>query len=150
MLIAVIDTNLLISSMINPFGFPARLINLLRIGSFQIVCCREMVEEFIEVSNRPKFSRKYGITRKEINGLLKILHGRGRKVEITGGLQLCRDVKDDMLLEAAILGKAKYLVTRDDDIKRDLKLIDELSKHGVKVVTVSRFLRILEEEKKWV
>jgi putative PIN family toxin of toxin-antitoxin system len=147
MLLAVIDTNLLISSMINPFGFPARLINLWRIGSFQIVYCREMIEEFIEVSNRPKFSRKYGITRKEVDGLLKILHGRGRKVEITGDRKLCQDVKDNMLLEASILGKAKYLVTRDDDIKRDLKLIDELLKHGVKVVTVSQFLRILEEEK---
>lgn len=143
MLIAVIDTNLLISSMINPFGFPARLVNLLRMGKFQIVYSREIVEEFIEVTKRPKFSKKYGITKKEINGLLKILHGRGRRVEITGNFQLCRDPKDNMFLETAISGKAKYLVTRDDDIKRDLILMEELSKHGVKVITVSQFLKII-------
>ncbi|MFH1562153.1 MAG: putative toxin-antitoxin system toxin component, PIN family [Nitrospirota bacterium] len=143
MLTAVIDTNLLISSMINPFGFPARLINLLRIGRFQIVYCREMVNEFIEVTQRVKFSKKYGITREEVNGLLKILHGRGKEIRIRGDLQLCRDTKDNMFIETSISGKAEYVVSRDDDIKRDLVLIDELSKHGVKLITVSQFLKIL-------
>ncbi|MFH0774101.1 MAG: putative toxin-antitoxin system toxin component, PIN family [bacterium] len=143
MLTAVIDTNLLISSMINPFGFPAKLINLLRIGRFQIVYCREMIEEFIGVTERARFSKKYGITREEVNGLLKILHGRGKEIRISGNLQLCRDTKDDMILETAILGKAKYVVSRDDDIKRDLVLIDELSKHRVEIITVNQFLKIL-------
>ncbi|MDI6781049.1 MAG: putative toxin-antitoxin system toxin component, PIN family [bacterium] len=143
MLAAVIDTNLLISSMINPYGFPARLINLLRRGRFQIVYCREMVEEFIAVTERAKFSKKYGITKKEVNGLLKILHGRGKEIRISGNLRLCRDTKDNMFLETSILGKTKYVVSRDDDIKRDLVLIDELSRHGVEIVTVSQFLKIL-------
>lgn len=143
MLTVVIDTNLLISSMINPFGFPARLINHLRNGRFQIVYCREMVEEFIEVTKRAKFSKKYGITREEVSGLLRILHGRGKQIRIRGNLQLCRDTKDDMILETAILGRAEYVVSRDDDIKRDLVLIDELSKYGVEIVTVSKFLKIL-------
>ena len=142
MLKVVIDTNLLISSMINPFGFPARLINLLRAGRFQVIYCHEIVQEFIEVTKRAKFSKKYGITREEVNSLLKILHGRGRKIKIKGDLQLCRDIKDNMILETAILGKTKYLVTRDDDIKRDLVLIDELSKHGVEIITVSQFLTL--------
>ena len=114
MLTAVIDTNLLISSMINPYGFPARLIDLLRKGRFQIVYCREMVEEFIEVTERARFSKKYGITREEVNGLLKILHGRGKEIRISGNLQLCRDTKDNMFLETSILGKTEYVVSRDD------------------------------------
>lgn len=143
MLTAVIDTNLLISSMINPFGFPAKVLNLLRIGRFQIVYCREMIEEFIGVIERPRFSKKYGITGEEVNGLLKILHGRGKEIRIEGNLQLCRDTKDDMILETAILGKAKYVVSRDDDIKRDLVLIDELSKYRVELITVNQFVKIL-------
>jgi predicted nucleic acid-binding protein len=50
---------------------------------------------------------------------------------------------DDIHLEAAIAGKAKYLVTRDDDIKRDLDLMRQMKEHGVQVVSVSQLLATL-------
>ena len=40
-----------------------------------------------------------------------------------GELKACRDPDNGGILEAAIRGKATYLVTRDDDLKHDLDLI---------------------------
>ncbi len=62
-----------------------------------------------------------------------------------GSFVLCRDPKDDILLETAILGEADYVVSRDDDIKRDLDLIAHLRKHSIEVVPVTQFLDRLAE-----
>jgi predicted nucleic acid-binding protein len=55
-------------------------------------------------------------------------------------LHLCRDPRDDMLLETAIVGGATHIVSRDEDITRDLELLAQLEKRGMRAVTVSRFL----------
>jgi predicted nucleic acid-binding protein len=64
-------------------------------------------------------------------------------VETSGELKACRDPDDDDILEAAIVGSATYLATRDDDLKRDLDLIKMARKHNVRVVSVKQFLRRL-------
>jgi predicted nucleic acid-binding protein len=48
-----------------------------------------------------------------------------------------------MVLETALLGKAEYLVTRDDDLKRDPDLIQKMAEQGVQVVSVQQFLKRL-------
>lgn len=48
-----------------------------------------------------------------------------------------------MVLETAILGKAEYLVTRDDDLKRDLELVQKMAEWGIQVVSVQQFLKRL-------
>ena len=50
-------------------------------------------------------------------------------------------------METALLGKADYLVSRDDDLKRDLELMRKMHEHGVTVVSVSGFLKVLAAEK---
>jgi len=47
-------------------------------------------------------------------------------VSIEGRLKLCRDPRDDMILETAIVGKATHIVSRDEDLTRDLALAREL------------------------
>lgn len=64
---------------------------------------------------------------------------------MAGGINLCRDHKDNMVLETAIKGEVDYLLTRDDDIKLDLNLISEMNKQNIKVVTVSQFLEMFDK-----
>ena len=59
---------------------------------------------------------------------------------LPGELHLCRDPEDDFLLETALLGGADCMVSRDDDLKRDLDLIDYLRTSGVEVLSVAQFL----------
>jgi predicted nucleic acid-binding protein len=72
-----------------------------------------------------------------------LIAARVSVVETTGLLKICRDPEDDEILEAAIQGKAQYLVTRDDDLKRDLDLIKMARSSRVRVVSVRQFLRRL-------
>ncbi len=65
---------------------------------------------------------------------------------LTNDIRLCRDRKDNMVLETAIKGNADYLVTRDDDIKNDLEPVEEMEKYGIKVLTVSKFLDVLAKD----
>ena len=53
-------------------------------------------------------------------GICRLIAAPATVVQTSGRLQICRDPDDDQIVEAAIGGEAKYLVTRDDDLKRDL------------------------------
>jgi predicted nucleic acid-binding protein len=74
---------------------------------------------------------------------LALLQDRAIKVISTGDLHLCRDPDDDILLETAIIGVARFFVSRDDDVKRDLELMARLRERGVEVLSVAQFLSLL-------
>ena len=78
----------------------------------------------------------YKIADEEINLFVEILAGTGHKVYLSNDMKLCRDKKDNMVLETAIKGSADYVVTRDDDIEVDIKVKEEMEKHGIKILTV--------------
>lgn len=79
---AVIDTNIWVSSFLNPSGFPARLRTAFEEGSFSVVVSAPMLEEI-----------------------------------------------------------------RDDDIKFDKKVSSKLSEYGVTVISVSKFLVVINMPK---
>ena len=140
---AVVDTNIWVSSLINPVGFPARLRNLFATGAFQCVVSTPMLEELADVLGRPKIRDKYGISALDIEELLILLEERSEDVLLSGNVSVCRDVDDNGVIETAINGKAQYIITRDDDIKFDLNVISFLSRHNIAVVSLSTFLNIL-------
>ena len=62
----------------------------------------------------------------------------------TGELHLCRDPDDDLILETAVLGGAKYAVSRDDDLKGDSNLVAQMRSRGVEVLSVQHFVERLD------
>lgn len=138
----LVDINVWVSAFINKKGFPARVKEKFLNREFDVVISTPLLKEISDVLKRPKLKKRYKITDEEISLFVEILAGVGHKVYLTDDINLCRDKKDDMVLETAIKGKAEYLVTRDDDIKIDLELVKEMKKHGVMVLTVSKFLEI--------
>jgi len=64
-------------------------------------------------------------------------------VSVTGDLQLCRDPDDDVVLETAMVGGAAYIVSRDEDITRDLALTRQLAARGIEPITVNHLLKLL-------
>ena len=142
---AVIDTNIWVSSLLNPFGFPARLRKSFEEGDFNVVISTPMLEELSEVINRPRIKDKFEIAEEDINGLLLLLEDRAEDVWVSGDITVCRDKDDDFVIETAIKGRAEYLVTRDDDIKFDKKISSFLSRHGVSVISLSKFLGLISK-----
>ena len=57
MIAAVIDTNVWVSAFLNPEGFPARLIQAGKIGSFLIISSLPLLDELNEVLLRPRLMK---------------------------------------------------------------------------------------------
>lgn len=143
--LVLIDTNVWVSAFINKKGHPARVKEKFLRQEFEIIVSPPLLKELTDVLKRPRIKDTYKIKDEEINLFIEMLAGIGHKVYLSNDINLCRDHKDNMVLETAINGGADYLVTRDDDIKREPKLIEEMKKHGIKVLPVSKFLKMLTE-----
>ncbi len=141
----VVDTNIWISSLIASSKTAARFVDEWRESKFEIVVSEQQVLELYEVFSRPKFLFKYRIDRQEIDDIVSSIALRAERVTLKGATKLCRDPDDDIIIETAIRGRAKYLVTGDKDITNDKTVLSFLSRHGVSVISLSRFLAIIDK-----
>ena len=138
------DTNVWVSAFLNPSGPPARLRHAWYQGQFQTVVSPPLLEELTDVLTRPRIIRKYPIDANAVAEFLQLLAQRSTIIIPTGSIHECRDPDDDVVLETAILGHAQYVVTRDDDLKRDLDLFAHLHAYGIAIVSVREFLDQLQ------
>jgi uncharacterized protein len=116
MIRAVIDTNILIRSLIKPHGTVGPIIPRLRDGDYSLVYSAPLVDELVKKLSLPRIQVKYHVRLEEIEALVALIVLRGEKVMPTRQIKLCRDPKDDMFIEAALAGEASYVVTGDDDL----------------------------------
>lgn len=141
---AVIDTNVWVSALLNPTGYPARLRKAFEKGIFEVVISEPILREIADVLLRPRIKDKYGISGKDIEELLTLIEERADHVLLSGNIGVCRDKPDNLIIETATNGKAEYIVSRDDDIKFDKGVANFLSQYGISVLTVMKFLRLIE------
>ncbi|MBI1821720.1 MAG: putative toxin-antitoxin system toxin component, PIN family [Nitrospirae bacterium] len=140
---AVIDTNIWVSALLNPFGFPARLRKAFEEGAFHAVVSEPIIKEISDVLSRPRIKSRYGVSEHNVQELLILIEERSEHVLLSGDIDICRDKDDDLIIETAVKGKAGYLVTRDDDIKFDKDVSAYLSKYDISVLSVAKFLNLL-------
>jgi len=142
--IVLLDTNVWVSALINPNGFPARLRKAWAERRFLVVASEFLLQEIAEVLVRPRVRDKYGITDDEVATLIRLLRARAICVTPDGSLHVCRDADDNLILETALLGGAQYIVSRDEDITRDAALRTQLAERGIIPISVSQLLELLE------
>ena len=109
---AVIDTNIWISFLIGKLL--AGLDDYILDGLLEVITADEQLEEITSVLRRPKFRQHFSTD--DIEEFLSLLYKSARIVEIHHTIRDCRDEKDNFLLEAAVRGKADYIVTGDKDL----------------------------------
>ena len=143
---AVIDTNIWVSALLNPHGYPAKLRKAFEEGLIEVIISEPILEEIADVLSRPRIRDKYGVTEADIRELLILIEERSEHVLISGDVNICRDRDDNLIIETAIKGNAKYLVSRDDDVKMDTKITEFLSGSGISVLSVAKFLKLIGEE----
>ena len=93
--------------------------------------------------SRPKIIRQFRITLIELTELIARIGAVTPIVPSSSIPVSLRDPKDEHILAAALVGKADYLVTGDDDLlvhQGDPRL------GALKIVTASQFLAMLEEQ----
>lgn len=109
----VLDTNVLISAILAPNSLPANVLNWGEKNGV-ILYSDATLTELLSVLQRPKFA-KY-IEAEDINGLSVRIRRSWYCVPILRRIKLCRDPKDDKLLELAFNGEASHLITGDTDL----------------------------------
>lgn len=67
-------------------------------------------------------------------------------VDIDNTLSVCSDPDDNCFIEAAIVGKARYLVSEDGHLHEEA-VKGELRNHGIRVVYPAQFRKALAERK---
>jgi putative PIN family toxin of toxin-antitoxin system len=142
----VLDTNIWVSAGIDWEGLPARIVWAFREGRFTLVTSEPLLEELVDVLTRPRILERIGLTSAEIVALVAFIRERAVIVPVLGEVRLCRDPDDDAVIETALLGHADVVVSRDEDLTRDWEVVEPLAQAGVRVLTVSEFLRVLEGE----
>lgn len=110
---------------------------------FSVVTSFLQLAEISKVLNRPRLRKKFKYSSEDGETFVGLIAARSAIVETSGDVKICRDPDDDEILEAAMNGRTQYLVTRDDDLKRDLDLIEMARRNRVRVVSVRQFLRRL-------
>lgn len=141
--VALLDSNVWVSAFLKPSGPPGQVIDSWQRGDFSVVTSFFQLAEISEVLNRPRLRKKFRYTSEGGDTFVRLISSRSAIVETSAKVKICRDPDDDEILEAAINGRAQYLVTRDDDLKRDRDLIKMARRNGVRVVSVRQFLRRL-------
>lgn len=129
----VIDTNLWISFLIkNDFK---SLDFYIRNGVIRVVFSIELLEELIEVVNRPKFKKYF--EKKDVQRLLELFEMYGEIVEVSSNVNDCRDSKDNFLLSLSIDSQADILITGDSD----LLILNEIG--NTRILTIAQYLELL-------
>lgn len=140
----VVDTNVPVSAVINPAGFPARILAALAAGQFTMVTSEPLLEELEIKLCLPRIRRRTGLTPEQVADLISAIRDFAIVVELAGSVKLCRDPDDDMVIETCIEGQAEILVSRDEDLTRAPEVAETLASHGVRVLTVAQFVAWLE------
>ena len=116
----ILDTNLWISFLISK-NFN-EIDNLVQTKDIKLIFSNESLEEFIEVVRRPKFKKFF--SKKDIEKLLDIFDQYAELIKVKSQINICRDPKDNFLLNLAVDGKADFLVTGD----KDLLILEKMEK----------------------
>lgn len=127
----VVDTNVLISALLQPSGRTAEVLEAVRADGVLVFSD----ETFAELASRlmqPKFDRYVdpGLRQRFLSDLAAVAEW----VAIAGVVHGCRDVDDDKFLETAINAEADCIVTGD----ADLLALDPFNR--LRILTPSDFL----------
>lgn len=128
----ILDTNLWISFLISK-RFQG-IDNLIEQGIVRLIFSNELIEEFIEVVSRPKFKKYFSFN--DIERIFSLFEEYGELVKVTSNINICRDKKDNFLLNLSIDSTCDFLITGDND----LLILKKIK--NTKIVSIAEFMKI--------
>ena len=103
----VIDTNVLVSGIINPHGAPGRVLDAVLARALLVLHDDRILDEYRQVLRRPVFRFAKG----DIDALLGLSESSGEHVSTREIGVVLPDPTDLPFLEVAVLGSAEALIT---------------------------------------
>jgi uncharacterized protein len=109
---AIVDTNIWVSFLLTQ-DF-SKIDQMLNDNKLTLLFSQELLDEFIEVAQRPKFKKYFTTT--DLQDLISKIRTKAEFVLVTSSFNVCRDHKDNFLLALANDGGASHLITGDKDL----------------------------------
>ena len=131
----VLDTNVLVSGLINPIGLPSQLVQRWEEAEFTLVTSVEQIAELARVLQYPKLSKfiRPDQTKRLVTNLAALADVAINLPVIT----IADDLADNQILATALAGGASHLVTGDKRHLLDLKV------SGLAILTPRQLLDLL-------
>lgn len=126
----VLDSNILISGLVWPDSIPAKAIE--KALNSEVLISENLERELVEVFSRKKFDKFKSQLERENS--LRAFINKCILIEVKSVINVCRDIKDNMILELAKDGNAILIVSGDDD------LISLNPFEGIQIITARDFL----------
>ena len=126
----VVDTNVLISGLLSPFGPPGEIVRMIASGTLHLCFDARILTEYGEVLARPKFQ----FNPEQTQSLLEQVKTEGLSVAGDPLPARLPDPTDEPFLEAAIAGDADCLITGNT------KHFPSAKRQGAVVLSPSEFL----------
>lgn len=132
----IFDTNIWISFLIG--RNLSKLKDQIVSGNITVITTPQLLSEIEIVTNRDKF-KKYFPPQK-VKELIELLNIIGDAYEIQPTHHLCRDPKDNFLLDLIHFSKADYLITGDKD------LLEHNPFETAQIITPAEFEKLLNNQ----
>jgi putative PIN family toxin of toxin-antitoxin system len=143
MLRAVLDANVLASAFLQPRGPSGKILTLLvREAAFELVLSLPILDELKRILRYPRVQKHLHTPAAEIEAHLAALAVLSDVVEPSVPIRIVsEDPDDDRYVEAALEGRAEYLVSGDRH------LLDLREYQSVRMVTPRAFLELLANDR---
>lgn len=103
----VLDTNVLVAGLLNPYGAPGRIVDMVAAGELTVCFDARIISEYRKVLSRSKFAFQVD----EVGALLAQIQASGEPAAPRPLAKALPDSTDEPFLEVAIDAGADYLVT---------------------------------------
>ena len=139
MIRAVLDTNVIVSSLLKPTSVPAQIRKAWRDRSFELCLSKALFLELVDVMDRPKIAKATRISKEEIDAFLRLLpKGADFYLESLPRIEvISKDPDDNIVLATAIATNASVIVSGDRH------LLEIGAYEGIRIVTPHSFLEML-------
>ena len=142
MLKVVLDTNVLVSSLLVTAGVPAQVVDAWRQQQYVLVTSPDLIAEVRSTLSYPRLRRKYPLADEDVGQLIDLLE---HDALVVPGLAQVRgvipsDPADEKVLACAVDAEADVIVSGDEHL---LALGDY---RGIPVLTARAFLERLAKE----
>lgn len=143
MIRAVLDTNTLVSAIINkPLSVSQEIYQNFISKHFLLIVSPPLLAEVEDVLNRDRVMKLHKHSSKSLQKIITQLARLSLIVSGKTEIKIVRDPDDDKIIAAAVEGNADYIVSRDRD------LLDLKEYQGIKITTPEEFMGMLRAENK--
>ena len=132
----VVDTNILATGLLSPFGSPVEIVRMIASGTLRLYFDARILTGYGEVLARPKFQFSFELTQ----ALIEQIKTEGLSVAGDPLPARLPDPTDEPFLEAAIAGDADCLITGN------IKHFPPTKRQGAVVLSPSEFLEYFRKQ----